>query len=240
MEVGQRRAGGPTGRARRRVGGGDRVRRPRSRGCVRALPLAAQARPAARAAAAPRVGHAARRPRVARRPLRRLLPRALSHPRARGAVEAPVLADGPRHPPRAGRVRRTGPQPGDLPGRDRGPPARPHLHGVRAAEVPQLAPGQGVHPRDAAVAGVGLRVLRRGPHRRRAHPPAAGEARRGARRTSSRPCAPSATASASPAGVSEHRAPHLASRTSPTRWLGCAMDVHGCIPHSPSMWWCGG
>ena len=46
-------------------------------------------------------------------------------------------------------------QPRDLPGRHRRPAARPHLHGVRAAEVPRHAPGQGVHPRDAAVAGCG-------------------------------------------------------------------------------------
>ena len=48
-----------------------------------------------------------------------------------------------------------GAQPRDLPGRHRRPAARPHLHGVRAAQVPGLAPRQGVHPRDAAVAGCG-------------------------------------------------------------------------------------
>ena len=37
---------------------------------------------------------------------------------------------------------------------DRGPPARPDVHGVRAAEVPRPEPGQGVHPRDAAVSRV--------------------------------------------------------------------------------------
>ena len=43
------------------------------------------------------------------------------------------------------------------------------------------APGQGVHPRAAALAGVGLRVLRRRAHGRRPRPAAAGQARRGAR-----------------------------------------------------------
>ena len=43
------------------------------------------------------------------------------------------------------------------------------------------APGQGVHPRAAALAGVGLRVLRRRPHGRRPRPAPAGQARRGAR-----------------------------------------------------------
>ena len=62
-----------------------------------------------------------------------------------------------------------------------GAPARPHLHGVRAAEVLRHAPGQGVHPRAAAVAGVGLRVLRRRAHGRRPRAAAAGQARRGAR-----------------------------------------------------------
>ena len=42
-------------------------------------------------------------------------------------------------------------------------------------------PGQGVHARAAALARVGLRVLRRRAHGRRARPAAAGEARRGAR-----------------------------------------------------------
>ena len=63
-----------------------------------------------------------------------------------------------------------------------GQAARPHLHGVRAAQVPRLAPGQGLHPRDAAQPGLGLRVLRRRPHRRRPRPPPAGQAGRGARR----------------------------------------------------------
>src|SRR5690606_17283463 len=60
-------------------------------------------------------------------------------------------------------------------------PARPDLHGVRAAQVPGSAPGQGLHPGDPAQPGVGLRVLRRRPHGRRAHPPPAGQARRGDR-----------------------------------------------------------
>ena len=41
--------------------------------------------------------------------------------------------------------------------------ARPDLHGVRAAPLPGRPAGQGVHPRDPAQPGLGLRVLRRAP-----------------------------------------------------------------------------
>ncbi len=53
------------------------------------------------------------------------------------------------------------------------------------------------------IAGVGLRVLRRGPHRRRPRPPPAGQARRGARQPDLRRSARSATGSARPAGASD-------------------------------------
>ena len=53
--------------------------------------------------------------------------------------------------------------------------ARPDLHGVRTTALLGRPPGQGVHPRDAAQPGLGLRVLRRGPHGRRPHPAAPGQ-----------------------------------------------------------------
>ena len=62
-----------------------------------------------------------------------------------------------------------------------GPAARPHLQGVRAAEVPGPAPGPGLHPRPAAARGLGLRLLRRHPHGRRARAAAARQARLGVR-----------------------------------------------------------
>ena len=159
-----------------------RVRRRRPRGRVRHLPRAAQARQLARAGAAARHRRAARRARAARRPLRRLLPHAVPPEGARGAAAAPVLADA------VAAARPEIVEYGDLvlnletyQAALAGAPARPHVHGVRAAEVLRHPPGQGVHPRAAAVAGVGLRVLRRRAHRRRPRAAAAGEARRGAR-----------------------------------------------------------
>src|SRR6266511_806262 len=80
------------------------------------------------------------------------------------------------------RVRGPRPQPRDLPGGAEWQATRPHLYGVRAAEVLRDAPGQGVHARAAALTGMGLRVLRRRTHGRRARAPSAGKARRGARR----------------------------------------------------------
>ena len=53
--------------------------------------------------------------------------------------------------------------------------------GIRAVEVPRLAPGQGVHARDTAQPSLGLRVLRRRPHGGRPRPPTASQARRGTR-----------------------------------------------------------
>ena len=109
----------PSGRARRRLGRRHRLRRRRPRGGVRPVPGAAQARPAPRAPPAARGGHPAGRARAARGPLRRLLPDPVPPPGARGPPGPPVLAHRAGHPPRAGRVRPPGPQPGDLPGRRR-------------------------------------------------------------------------------------------------------------------------
>ena len=78
-------------------------------------------------------------------------------------------------------VRRPRPQLRDVPGRGRRQAARPHVHGVRAAEVLRDAPGQGVHARAAALTGVGLRVLRRRAHGRRSRAAPARQARRRAR-----------------------------------------------------------
>ena len=75
----------------------------------------------------------------------------------------------PRH--RRGHLHRPAPRPGP----------RPHVQGVRAAQVPRAAPGPGLHPRPAAAGGLGLRLLRRHPHRRRPRPPAARQARPRAR-----------------------------------------------------------
>ena len=62
-----------------------------------------------------------------------------------------------------------------------GQAARPHVHGVRAAQVLRDPSRQGVHARAAALAGVGLRVLRRRAHGRRSRPSSARQARRGTR-----------------------------------------------------------
>ena len=56
-----------------------------------------------------------------------------------------------------------------------------HLHGVRTAEVPGHPPWQGLHQGDAAVEGLGIRVLRGRTHGRRPRPALARQARRGAR-----------------------------------------------------------
>ena len=56
--------------------------------------------------------------------------------------------------------------------------ARPHLQGVRAAALLRDAPVAGLHPRAAAERGVGLRLLRRHPHGRRARAAPARQARR--------------------------------------------------------------
>ncbi|CAA9298959.1 MAG: GlnR-family transcriptional regulator, partial [uncultured Friedmanniella sp.] len=60
-------------------------------------------------------------------------------------------------------------------------PAGPHLHRVRAVEVPRAAPRTGVQPAAAAQRRVGLRLLRRHPHGGRPRPAAPGQARRRAR-----------------------------------------------------------
>ena len=133
------------------------VRRRRPRGRVRALPRAAQARHAARAAAAARV--AARSSPTSSSATTSSTTSASTpfHPQELEArLEHLFWRTGRGHAPGARRVRRPRAQPRDLPGRaSSGQPARPHLHGVRAAEVPRHAPGQGVHPRDAARHGCG-------------------------------------------------------------------------------------
>ena len=116
-----------------------------------------------------------------RRPLRRLLRPAGPARGAGGAPAAPLLAHRAEHAARPHRVRAAHAQPRDVPGRRVGPRPRPDLHGVRAPALPGRPPGQGLHPRDPAQPGVGLRVLRRRPHGRRPHPASAGQARRGAR-----------------------------------------------------------
>ncbi len=93
---------------------------------------------------------------------------------------ARVLADRPAERAGRDRARAARPQPRDLPGRHRRADPRPHLHGVPAAPVLGHPPRQGVHPRDAAQPGVGLRVLRRRPHGRRPRAAAPRQARRGA------------------------------------------------------------
>ena len=79
---------------------------------------------------------------------------------------------GAHHPVRRGGGRRD-----DVHRQARRPRARPHLQGVRAAEVPRPAPRPRLHPRPAAAGGLGLRLLRRHPHGRRARTPAARQAR---------------------------------------------------------------
>ena len=88
-------------------------------------------------------------------------PRRCGEPRERGQDQ-----------PRRARHRR-----GHLHGPAAWPPARPHLQGVRAAEVSGPACGPGVHPRAAAAGGLGLRLLRRHPHGRRPRATAARQAR---------------------------------------------------------------
>ena len=78
---------------------------------------------------------------------------------------------------RQGQPRRARHRRGHLHGAAARAPARPHLQGIRAAEVPGPARRPGVHPRAAAPGGVGLRLLRRHPHRRRARAAAARQAR---------------------------------------------------------------
>ena len=78
----------------------------------------------------------------------------------------------PRDPVRRGRGRRR-----VVHRQDRRPLARPDVQGVRAAEVPRPAPRPGLQPPAAAPGGVGLRLLRRHPHRRRARTPPARQAR---------------------------------------------------------------
>ena len=128
------------------------------------------------------LGRPARRPRAARRPLRRLLPRALPPGELEAPAQAPLLAQRAAAPgPSSSSTARScsTSRPTRPPS-----PARPLDLTYMEYELLKFlasAPRQGVHPRDAAQPGVGLRVLRRRPHGRRPHPAAAGQARRGAR-----------------------------------------------------------
>ena len=119
---------------------------------------------------------------------RRLRHQAVQPARARGAGAdraAPLRAR-----------RRAGGGVGGGRGAHRGrPPPRPRggrrgradLHRVRPARPPHARPRPGVHPRAAAVGGVGVRGVGGHPHRRRARGPAARQARR--RPARSAPCA---------------------------------------------------
>ena len=134
------------------------------------------------AAAAARQRRPARRPRAARRPVRRLLPHPVPPDRARGPAAPPVLAggDGERSPSSsstAALALNLETYQASIDGR----PLDLTYMEYELLQVPRPEPGQGVHPRDPAQPGVGLRVLRRRPHGRRAHPAPAGQARRGAR-----------------------------------------------------------
>ena len=80
------------------------------------------------------------------------------------------------HPQRRRRDRR-----GVVHRQARRPQPRPHVQGVRAAQVPRPAPGPGVQPAAAAAGGLGLRLLRRHPHGRRARAATARQARPRAR-----------------------------------------------------------
>ena len=56
-------------------------------------------------------------------------------------------------------------------------PARSHLHRVRAAEIPRTTPRAGIQPPATAERRLGIRLLRRYAHRRRACAATAGQAR---------------------------------------------------------------
>ena len=131
------------------------VRRRRPRGRVRPVPGAAQARPAARAAAAARVAAPSS---ATSSCATTCSTTSASYPFQPRELEARLKhlfwRTGRGTRPELVEYGAAGAQPRDLPGRHRGHAARPHLHGVRAAEVPGVAPRQGVHPRDAAVSRV--------------------------------------------------------------------------------------
>ena len=173
---------GARGRARRRLGRRDRVRRRRSRRCVRAVPCAPQAGPAARAAAAawsPGRGCATSSCATTCSTTSASTP---FHPRELEARVKHLFW-------RTGR----GTRPelveyGDLmlnletyQAAFAGRPLDLTYMEYELLKFLAVAPRQGVHPRDAALPRVGLRVLRRRAHRRRPHPTSAGQARRGAR-----------------------------------------------------------
>ena len=78
---------------------------------------------------------------------------------------------------RQGQPRRTRHRRGHLHRAAARTPARPHLQGIRAAQVPGSARRAGVHPRAVAAGGLGLRLLRWHPHRGCARAAAARQAR---------------------------------------------------------------
>ena len=145
-----------------------------ARATCRMLHATGLGRPPARRRHRGRPGRAERRLGRRRRHPRHRRPRRGRGPAAPGDRPAGQRhRRGRRHDPR----RRADHRPGHLRGQAQGPPARPDVQGVRAAEVPRPAPGPGLHPRPAAARGLGLRLLRRHPHRRRPRPAAAGQAR---------------------------------------------------------------
>src|SRR5215217_8145804 len=101
--------------------------------------------------------------------------------RDRGPGAAAHPATGGGRPRRRHPRRRPGRRPRLLPGPPPEPAARPDLQGVRAAAVPGRPPRPGLDPGAAPPGGVGLRLLRRHPHRRRPRPPPPGQARPRAR-----------------------------------------------------------
>ena len=174
---GRVRPGGGAARRRRADG-----RPPRARARQEHLPPAADDRPGLPALRDRDRG----RPRGGQRRVGRRR-RDLAHRRPRRGG-GPAQAG--HRPPRRRRGRRgarrdplgrAGHRRGDLRGPAARPRARPHLQGIRAAQVPRPAPGPGLHPRPAAAGGLGLRLLRRHPHGRRPRPAAAGQARPRAR-----------------------------------------------------------
>ena len=175
-----RRVGAGRGAARRRGAG----RRPPRSGAREPLPAAADdgpGLPAVRGRDRGRPGRGDRR--VGRRR------RDPADPAGPAEVDARLrLAHRPRAGADAGREAPARSRSGELAideatytARLRGRAARPHLQGVRAAQVPRPAPGPGLHPGPAAAGGLGLRLLRRHPHGRRPRPPAARQARHRAR-----------------------------------------------------------
>ena len=171
-----------TRRARRRLGRRHRVRRRRPRGRVRRVPRPAQARPAARAAAAARARArscttSSCATTCSTTSASRRSTRASSRPGSSTSSGAPGGAPRPELIEYGDLVLNLETYQAACAGR----PLDLTYMEYELLKFLAVAPRQGVHPRDVAVAGVGLRVLRRCPHGRRPHPAAARQARRGAR-----------------------------------------------------------